>query len=91
MKKIFMTLFFILAFTECAFAFEDVFVEEKPPVTSQELIQEQKVSPDIPFDWFEINADVKADRIKEILARNESLSSAYHLSIRVFQVLWDFL
>ena len=44
-----------------SFAFEDIFVEEKPPITEQKIIE----SPQIIFDWFDINAEEKIRRINE--------------------------
>ena len=65
MKKIFASLFLIFAFAGCSFAFEDVFVEEKPPVASQEMVETQIQAVDIPFDWFDITTDAKNKRIDE--------------------------
>lgn len=64
MKKIITTLFLIFAFTGSSFAFEDIFVEEKPPITQQSVQNEQKIA-DIPFDWFDISAEEKNGRIKD--------------------------
>lgn len=58
MKKIYAALFLIFAFTGSSFAFEDIFVEEKPPITQQAAPNEQKIA-DIPFDWFDISAEEK--------------------------------
>ncbi len=64
MKKIFAVLFLIFALGGSSLAFEDVFVEEKPPVASQEMVA-QTQTVDVPFDWFDISADEKAQRIDE--------------------------
>ena len=63
MKKIFASLFLIFAFAGSSFAFEDVFVEEKPPVASQEMAV-QIQSAEVPFDWFEISDNEKNTRIE---------------------------
>lgn len=63
MKKIFASLFLIFAFAGSSFAFEDVFVEEKPPVASQEMAA-QVQSVEIPFDWFDIPNSEKNTRIE---------------------------
>lgn len=64
MKKIFAALFLIFAFTGSCFAFEDIFVEEKPPITQQTTQNEQKIA-DIPFDWFDISTEEKTNRIND--------------------------
>ena len=64
MKKIITTLFLIFAFTGSSFAFEDIFVEEKPPITQQSVQNEQKIA-DIPFDWFDITTKEKTNRIND--------------------------
>lgn len=64
MKKIYAALFLIFAFTGSSFAFEDIFVEEKPPITQQAAPNEQKIA-DIPFDWFDISAEEKTNRIND--------------------------
>ncbi len=64
MKKIFASLFLIFAFCGCSFGFEEIFVEEKPPVVSQETPQTQTYT-EVPFDWFELELDNKSKRINE--------------------------
>lgn len=61
MKKFLLLLFLILLSMGNSFAFEDIFVEEKPPITEQKIIE----SPQIIFDWFDINAEEKIRRINE--------------------------
>ena len=65
MKKIFASLFLIFAFAGSSFAFEDVFVEEKPPVASQEMKPEQVQITEVPFDWFDIGEAEKSQRTEE--------------------------
>lgn len=64
MKKIFASLFLIFVFSGCSFGFEDVFVEEKPPVASQQM-HAQIETPEVPFDWFNISSEDKTKRIDE--------------------------
>lgn len=64
MKKIITTLFLIFVFAGAGFAFEDIFVEEKPPITQQSVQNEQKIA-DIPFDWFDISPEEKTNRIND--------------------------
>jgi len=65
MKKIFAALFLIFAFSGSSFGFEDVFVEEKPPVSSQELAQTQATEIVVPFDWFDISDSEKTKRVSD--------------------------
>ena len=78
MKKLLISLFLIFVFTGGSFAFEDVFVEEKPPVASQEMVQTENTAIEVPFDWFEISADDKNQRIEEykniIFGKNSSIN-----------------
>ena len=65
MKKIFAVLFLIFAFAGNSFAFEDIFVEEKPPVTEQQAVQQEAAVIDVPFDWFDISDKEKTARIND--------------------------
>lgn len=65
MKKILATLFLIFAFAGTSFGFEEIFVEEKPPVAETEMNAAQKPVVEVAFDWFEIQSDDKAKRINE--------------------------
>lgn len=65
MKKILASLFLIFAFAGTSFGFEEIFVEEKPPVTETEMNNTQKPVVEVAFDWFEIQSDDKAKRINE--------------------------
>ncbi len=65
MKKILASLFLIFAFAGTSFGFEEIFVEEKPPVAETEMNNSQKTVVEIAFDWFEIQSDDKAKRINE--------------------------
>ena len=65
MKKILASLFLIFAFAGTSFAFEEIFVEEKPPVAETEMNAAQKPVVEVAFDWFEIQSDDKAKRINE--------------------------
>ncbi|MBO6181405.1 hypothetical protein J6O86_06955 [bacterium] len=65
MKKILASLFLIFAFAGTSFGFEEIFVEEKPPVAETEMNNEQKPAVEVAFDWFEIQSDDKAKRINE--------------------------
>ena len=66
MKKILAILFCIFMFSGNVFAFEEIFVEEKPPmVTSQEPEIAQKQYTEVKFDWFDITDSEKSGRIEE--------------------------
>ncbi len=65
MKKILASLFLIFAFAGTSFGFEEIFVEEKPPVAETETNNTQKPVVEVAFDWFEIQSDDKAKRINE--------------------------
>ena len=65
MKKILASLFLIFAFAGTSLGFEEIFVEEKPPVAETEMNNEQKPAVEVAFDWFEIQSDDKAKRINE--------------------------
>lgn len=65
MKKILASLFLIFAFAGTSFGFEEIFVEEKPPVAETEMNNSQKPAVEVAFDWFEIQSDDKAKRINE--------------------------
>ncbi len=65
MKKIFAVLFLIFAFAGKSFAFQDIFVEEKPPVTEQQSAQQQAAVVDVPFDWFDISEKEKTAKIND--------------------------
>ena len=65
MKKILASLFLIFAFAGTSFGFEEIFVEEKPPVAETEMNNEQKPAVEVAFDWFDIPSDDKAKRVNE--------------------------
>ena len=65
MKKIIAVFFMLFAFTGGSFAFEDIFVEEKPPVTEQQTAQKEVTVVDVPFDWFDISDKEKTARIND--------------------------
>ena len=65
MKKIIAVFFMLFAFTGGSFAFEDIFVEEKPPVTEQQTAQKEATVVDVPFDWFDISDKEKTARIND--------------------------
>lgn len=65
MKKILASLFLIFAFAGTSFGFEEIFVEEKPPVAETEMNNEQKPAVEVVFDWFDIPSDDKAKRVNE--------------------------
>lgn len=65
MKKILASLLLIFAFAGTSFGFEEIFVEEKPPVAETEMNNEQKPAVEVAFDWFDIQSDDKAKRINE--------------------------
>ena len=50
MKKILASLFLIFAFAGTSFGFEEIFVEEKPPVAETEMNNEQKPAVEVAFD-----------------------------------------
>ena len=65
MKKIISVLCLIFLLSGSSFGFEDIFVEEKPPVSDNENVQLQVSSPKVKFDWFEISQEQPSDRIQE--------------------------
>lgn len=65
MKKILASLFLIFAFAGTSFGFEEIFVEEKPPVAETEMNNAQKPVVEVAFDWFDIPSDDKAKRVNE--------------------------
>ena len=74
MKKILISLVLMLTLNVSAYSFEEIFVEEKPPITIKEEISEQ-IASNVPFDWFDINLEEKNLRIekyREIIFGNNS-------------------
>lgn len=74
MKKILATLFVIFFSCTNAFAFEEIFVEEKPPVLNQESVTDS-VHPEIAFDWLDIPVDIRkqqAEEYKNIIFNSDS-------------------
>lgn len=64
MKKIFISLFLVFACSCSAYSFQEIFVEEKPPVATSCPENTKIQSKEVNFDWFEINSDVKDERIQ---------------------------
>ena len=84
MKKIIAALFFAFMFTGISYGYEDVFVEEKPPVYTQEMLPDKikttTKSVDVPFDWFKITDEEKDKRINDIKNIIFSENSKIYLS-----------
>ena len=82
MKKIIAVFFMLFAFTGGSFAFEDIFVEEKPPVTEQQTAQKEVTVVDVPFDWFDISDKEKTARINDyseiIFGENSKIKDFKH-------------
>ena len=76
MKKLFITMLLIFACASCAYAFEDITVEEKPPVlTQKEYDNEDAIHPEIAFDWLEIPVNIRtqqSNKFKNIIFDNNS-------------------
>lgn len=79
MKKILASLFIIFAFNTTSFGFEDIFVEEKPPVSQQETIKPDQTEV-IVFDWFDISDDIKVKRIEDFSQKIFADNSKIYLS-----------
>ncbi len=74
MKKILASLFIMFLCSTNAFAFEEIFVEERPPASTLESVQKD-IHPEITFDWLNIPVEIRtqqAEQYKNIIFNSDS-------------------
>lgn len=85
MKKILLSVFLIFALNCGAYAFEDIFVDERPPQAEQIETDVKQQVVDVPFVWADLSKDERIEAVNKYRDIVFSESSDIHFSKSEFK------